>query len=521
MQITVHAASATGKLPNFWNNFHFHPTDAVEDLWGQKILRQAAADHVGQYVRLYTMFEDVVTRDENGNLQFDFSQQDRRFDFMLEQGFKILLCFNFMPVVMGKDPNALSGLRYKDKRFCCSAPADYAQWQELCYAQTKHLVDRYGEEEVSTWRFHCWNEPDMEYWFENSCYWDESPDQATRRTEEYCRLLDHFVAGVRRACAGIPVGGPSAALSREFFARVIEHVVSGKNDATGEIGTPLDFISIHSYSTTMNSSIDPLRFRLAPSPENIRDCYRSYREILRRFGLTDISVIMDEWGAVNEGAKGIADDPLMRLRETEYYAAFYFRLIDVMRREPLPPERMMLCLSGQDKNTVDFDGHRTFFTARSWRKPVYNAFALAAHLGDELLPVQGETAPGCGTIATRAADGRVVVALYNHVSDLGAFGETVPVRLQIDGLPEHYTLRRWRIDQTCSNGYSAWCRLGCPERPTVWECEKISRHAELEAPLPDENGGFRYCGESALPPNAVEVWEFFPVAERQLDTDSR
>ena len=78
MQIKINAIEQGQQKPNFWNNIHFHPTDAVEDIWGQDILDKLAADGSARYVRLYTMFEDVVSRNEQGQLVFDFSAQDVR-----------------------------------------------------------------------------------------------------------------------------------------------------------------------------------------------------------------------------------------------------------------------------------------------------------------------------------------------------------------------------------------------------------------------------------------------------------
>ena len=122
MQTCITLPASGKSLPNFWNNIHFHPTDAVEDLWGQEILRKFADQQSAQYLRLYAMFEDMVTRNENGELVFDFSEQDKRFDIVVGMGFKVLLCFNFMPVAMASDPVNISGKRYKDKHFCRSKP---------------------------------------------------------------------------------------------------------------------------------------------------------------------------------------------------------------------------------------------------------------------------------------------------------------------------------------------------------------------------------------------------------------
>ena len=73
------------KQNNFWNHCLFHPTDAVEDPWGKRILDQMSKDRAINTVRIYTMFEDIVYLDEDmlaegeiacpncgTNLEFDF-----------------------------------------------------------------------------------------------------------------------------------------------------------------------------------------------------------------------------------------------------------------------------------------------------------------------------------------------------------------------------------------------------------------------------------------------------------------
>ena len=82
---------------NFWNNCLFHPTDAVEDSWGKRILDRMSDDKSIQTVRIYTMFEDIVLMDENGNLTYDFRVNDLRLDYLIEKGFNVLLAYGMMP----------------------------------------------------------------------------------------------------------------------------------------------------------------------------------------------------------------------------------------------------------------------------------------------------------------------------------------------------------------------------------------------------------------------------------------
>ena len=75
--IHINANKPIEQIHNFWNNIHFHPTDAIEDEWGKEILDAASRDKVAQRVRIYAMLEDIVTADSEGNLHYDFTDTDK------------------------------------------------------------------------------------------------------------------------------------------------------------------------------------------------------------------------------------------------------------------------------------------------------------------------------------------------------------------------------------------------------------------------------------------------------------
>ncbi len=111
-------------------------------------------------------------------------------------------------------------------------PKDYAKWGELVYQWTKHCVEKYGADEVNQWYWEVWNEANISYWHGT--------------TQDYCKLYDYAVDGVRRALPTARVGGPETAgdagqWTREF----LEHCLRGTNYVTGKIGSPLDFFSFH------------------------------------------------------------------------------------------------------------------------------------------------------------------------------------------------------------------------------------------------------------------------------------
>ena len=72
----------------FWNHCLFHPTDAIEDPWGKRIIDRFAKDKSIGTIRIYAMLEDIVYTDEDGKLLYDFRINDLRLDYLIENGLK-------------------------------------------------------------------------------------------------------------------------------------------------------------------------------------------------------------------------------------------------------------------------------------------------------------------------------------------------------------------------------------------------------------------------------------------------
>jgi len=130
--IHVNTNKTVKPIRNFWNNIIFHPTDAIEDDWGKRILDAVSEDNAVDTVRIYNMLEDIVTKDENGNLCYDYTLNDYRLDYLISKGFDIYLTYAFMPSCLAQDPNvtgvcAKGKTRYKGKMIITTPPKDYSK----------------------------------------------------------------------------------------------------------------------------------------------------------------------------------------------------------------------------------------------------------------------------------------------------------------------------------------------------------------------------------------------------------
>lgn len=556
--VKIRADCTEREIHNFWSHIHFHPTDAIEDDWGRGILDQVSQDGAAQYVRIYAMLEDIVSRDKAGGLTFDFRETDRRLDYLTGKGFRLLICFNFLPRAIAADPECMSWLpRYKGKHINTSKPADYGEWQLICRTYTEHLLERYGEETLAEWYFHCWNEPDFPDYFlsdvprggrggaaagkeETASGPARSTEEANllRAAEEYEKLYDHFAKGVTAACSSVKIGGPSAALSDFFIAHFLRHVKEGKNWADGGKGSRIDFLSVHTYGAFPKELA-------AGRPVRVEDTFQRLKELENlavSCGMENPEIVVDEWGLSTEGFTDAEQCPVLEFRNTEFYAAAYARLVDYYIKNRAPVSLQMICLSGQHNLKREFHGYRSFFTLHGFPKPVYNAYVLCARLGDRLLESRisgrvGEQesedavreglfeADGTVTGVLPAMDekGRVTVLLYRFaplaVAEAGRLRERKArlLHVEVEGLEGEYRIRQERIDHENANSYTAWRELGGREDLDQLSIEWIRRAGRLKPLYPEErlrlDGG--WSQDLIMTDNSVSLIEMIPVAMRK------
>lgn len=497
MIVRLHPERAKSPLHNFWSNVHFHPTDAIEDDWGQRILDRIAKDGAARAIRMYAMLEDIVTQDEQGELHFDFTLNDTRLDYLLSRGFSIFLSYNFIPPCISSDTEERSTVcrkktRYKGKYILTAAPRDYGLWERICREYTKHIVERYGLDTVASWQLQCYNEPDIGIFFMSDATVEE-------RCREYCKLYDGFAAGVLSVSDRLQVGGPALAEEYDFLRGFLTHVK--------EHGTRLDFLCFHSYGTTptwMNDGTKPL------CVENHKEKLSIIRDMLKEYSLERLPVIIDEWGGSICGYFNSEECPELMFRETPVFAAYYAKLLTFLCDFAMPIDKIMLCLSGQHEMTTDFSGFRNFFTLNGYPKPIYQAFVLAARLGTHRLQMKTDGDDRRMTVLPTAfEDGRIAV-LLSYANETFLPDGAAEVVLQITGA-DACTARLTRIDSTHANAYAAYLSMGSPDSPTEDERRAIAAAGELICePITAKGDTVSVCMEA----NSIALLELFPASQK-------
>jgi Glycosyl hydrolases family 39. len=460
MSIVIKADKIIKKQPNFWNGILFHPTDAIEDAWGQKILCDVAENKAAHIVRIYSMFEDIVTRGDDGSFLYDFSLNDERIDFLLSHGFRPLIAYAFVPPFLTVDENMKSAVaqnktRYKGKMICTSEPADYKAWGDICYNYTKHLCERYGEDEVSRWYLQCYNEPDIREFLLSDLPDDEKNNKV--RLEIYKKLYREFENAVRRVSERFLIGGPASGKCGYIYENFLRFVKEEK--------LKLDYVAIHDYGT------NPADIQNGKTPITVRnsiDHFNRYAATAYQY-FAGIDIIMDEWGVCCAGFYNMRNFPVLEFREDEVFSAYFAKMLTGFVEENAHIREMMICLSGQHEMSEEFTGYRGFFTLNHIRKPIYNSYILAAKLGENILEASCDT--DClSALPTQRDDGSTAVLLSYASEYFDKSLSPLDEKIKISGIYGNKKIKIWRIDKNTVNPYTTYKEKNFPD---ILEPEQI------------------------------------------------
>ncbi len=158
--------------------------------------------------------------------EYCFTYLDFVMDSYREVGLKPFLELGFMPKQLARGENRVFVWQGHT-----SPPKDYALWKELVQATLRHLIDRYGADEVVTYPVEVWNEPNL------PGFWEKADMQ------EYFRLFDESFAAVKEVDPRFKVGGPAVCGGSD------ELWISSFMNHCEEKGIKPDFITRHHYTT--------------------------------------------------------------------------------------------------------------------------------------------------------------------------------------------------------------------------------------------------------------------------------
>ncbi|MCI0540108.1 MAG: hypothetical protein L0Z50_33295 [Verrucomicrobiales bacterium] len=523
--IQVDAARTKGELKPIWRFFGADEPNYAYMKSGKKLvgeLGELAPKRV--YFRAHNLLTSgdgtpalkwgstgAYSEDAQGRPVYNWTILDRIFDTYLERGVRPYAQIGFMPKELSVKPEPYQHRWTPQARYneihtgWAYPPKDYAKWGELVFQWTKHCVERYGRAEVESWYWEVWNEP-------NIGYWRGTP-------QEFHKLHDFAIGAVRRALPTARVGGADTAGSGGKFTRdFIEHCLRGTNYATGQVGTPLDFVAFHAKGAPVFTN-GHVRMGMANHLRTVDDGFRivaSYPELAGR------PIVIGE--SDPEGCAA-CQGPQLAYRNGSMYSSY--TAASFARKHELA-DKHGVNLEGALTWAFEFEDQPYFAGFRSLAsngidKPVLNVFRMFSKMGGRRLTVESSSAVPLEEILTNGVrsapdvsalaslDGNQLSVLVWHYHDDDLPGPDAEIELVLDNLRLNSgaaRLQHFRIDEDHSNAFVAWKKMGSPQEPApeqYAQLEKAGQLALLNAPAPVRIENGKATVQFKLPRQAVSL----------------
>ncbi|WP_241680821.1 GH39 family glycosyl hydrolase [Pseudactinotalea suaedae] len=508
-RVSVDAGADRGPLARLWESVGFDEINWTYTATGRALLRSfGELTDTGYHVRPHYVFcsgngfgvphwgnGNVYHEDADGNPYYDFTIVDQVYDAIVEAGHHVLVELAFTPrallpeeadeYTVPSSPTTYSAYEHGAWSY---PPKDYERWGGLVAALVQHSVERYGLDEVQTWQWELWNEPDI-------FYWRGTPEQ-------FYELYSVTARAVRSVIPDAKVGGPAVTgagvdFMRGFLAHTLAH------------GDPIDFVSFH----TKGSAFTPWReygpTGGGPSEKQNPSTHKMLFEVRRLLRVVeefpeyhDLPALVDECDAGVPAHYGFYDNANFAFQNTEYYPVFQVKLmkklLDLNEAETVQIEQAT-SWSWYFEGERYFEGTRAFLTAGGIEKPLLNAYRALAHLGpnrieatsdaahpvsalDDAIATGASMPEEVDVLASRSEEGAVSVLVWRHTDDQYQVDEeSAVVTVSITGLTDgEHVLRHHRIDADHSNAHTVWASLGSPQLPTEEQLAEIKARQGLE-----------------------------------------
>ncbi|MGB6143443.1 MAG: glycosyl hydrolase family 39 [Rhodanobacter sp.] len=459
VQIRVDAQAAGTPFPHFWETMFGSGRASLSLRDDYRKDLDAVREATGlSYIRFHGIFDHdvgMVNRDPDGSIRYNFSYIDQIYDGLLEHGVKPFIELGFMPPALTSDPNELQEFWYHPNR---APPKNYAEWDAMITAFARHLVARYGIDEVASWYFEVWNEP-------NIGFWAGEPKLST-----YYTLYDHTARALKAVNPRLRVGGPATAQgawATDFLAH------------TKKNNVPVDFLSTHVYGDDTAQNVFHSDEHIPRRDMVCRTVDKVHKEILAS-PYPRMPLVFSEYNASYANLPNVTDTVFMgpwmanTIRECagKIQIMSYWSFSDVFEEQ------------GIVRNP--FYGGFGLIAARRIPKPAFNAFAMLHKLGDRQLKSDSDSA-----LVTRRDDGTVVLALWNYAPPVGDTASYTPGKPR--GTNRHFSVdvrnlaagahaTVWRLDENHGNAVAAFDQMGRPDFPSRAQIAALRKAGEMAPP---------------------------------------
>jgi xylan 1,4-beta-xylosidase len=447
---------------------------------------KTAVDELGfRYLRFHAIFHDVLgtVKVADGKTVYDWTGIDRLYDELLARRIRPFVELSFTPKALATSESSIFMWHGN------TSHPQLAGWRDLVAAFVRHIEARYGKEEVRTWFFEVWNEPNLPGFFEGG-------DQ-----KAYFELYDLTAKTVKSVDPALRVGGPATA-GAAWVPEFLSHVKAN--------GVPVDFVTTHTYGVQGGFLDEQGKSdtKLDPSPNAIVGDVRQVREQIEASAFPGLPLYFSEWSTSYSPRDAVHDSYigapyiLSKLKASQGLAQgmSYWTYSDLFEE------------SGAQ--TLPFEGGFGLMNPQGIRKPAYFAYKyLHALQGDSVAAIDPQA-------MVSVKDGKLAAVIWDFEtpdqksSDHPFYTQVLPshpaapVQLRATHLAPNaaYTLEVHRTGFRANDADTAYIEMGSPKELTG---AQLARLKELTQDLPETRKVIRSSADGTaewtLPMNSNDI----------------
>ncbi|MBW8880728.1 MAG: beta-xylosidase [Asticcacaulis sp.] len=412
-----------------------------------------AEDELGfRYIRFHAIFHDVLgtVKVVDGKTIYDWTEVDQLYDDLLARKIKPFVELGFTPQALKTSDN---------KIFWWNGNTSHPKpemWKDLVDAFIRHIEARYGTEEVRTWYFEVWNEPNLDG------FWEAADQKA------YFDLYDLTAGTIKAIDPNLRVGGPSTA-GAAWVPEFLNHVAHS--------GATVDFVTTHTYGVNGGFLDEQGKSdtKLDPSPDAIVGDIRRVRKEISESKFPDLPLYFTEWSTSYTSRDAVHDSYisapyiLSKLKASQglLQGMSYWTYSDLFEESGPPP--------------TPFHGGFGLMNREGIRKPAWFAYKY-------LHALQGKAVDTGDRQVMAASDGQgVAVLLWDFeqpeqaVSNRPFYTRIVPnhdaaaAHVKVSHLaPGRYRLGVHRTGYRANDAYSAYIDMGRPSSLTPAQIDQLN-----------------------------------------------
>jgi len=506
--VGVNANDAGEKFEHFWSKCvgAGRANEGLRAGWLEQL--EKVQENCGfEYVRFHGIFHDDMfpVFETDGVISYNWQYIDDLFDRMLDLEVRPFVELAFFPTPLAAEN---SKTQFWWKANITPDESKFGEWHNLVKAFTQHCVDRYGIDEVLTWYFEVWNEPNLYYGF-----FDGTKSQ-------YFELYKQSVLAVRSVDERLLVGGPSTSNfvvddrykgeveSRDGFETTF--TADNINDLEWKgvwieeflaycekENLPVDFVTTHPYPTDY-----PFNPRTGKGKDfsrfvnSTRIDIEWLNKVVKASAYPDAEIHLTEWNTSPNSRDAMHDF----LPPAAYITKVNLDCIGLTNS--LAFWTFTDIFEEKGGGASIFHGGFGMINFQGLVKPSYHAYRMLHQLGDEQLFKNDYL-----FVSRKSGSGKLVALAYNYpeehykavpksIRKIEKYydGSSRQLDLNISDLKPGTMFKIEVLDKDHGNIYDYWEAMGKPEPPTreqVKVMKKVAENLKTSTVTAGEDGRLR------------------------------